>query len=78
MDGALGYVHYTPLTLHSLQFRRPGLEDPLEKEMATSPGHFPRDGEAAYQAPPSVGCSRQEYWSGVPLPYPYITSGNAS
>ena len=23
---------------------------------------------AAYQAPPSVGCSRQEYWSGVPLP----------
>ena len=23
---------------------------------------------AAYQAPPSMGCSRQEYWSGVPLP----------
>ena len=23
---------------------------------------------AAYQAPPSVGLSRQEYWSGVPLP----------
>ena len=23
---------------------------------------------AAYQAPPSVGFSRQEYWSGVPLP----------
>ena len=22
---------------------------------------------AAYQAPPSVGFSRQEYWSGVPL-----------
>ena len=22
---------------------------------------------AAYQAPPSIGCSRQEYWSGVPL-----------
>ena len=22
----------------------------------------------AYQAPPSVGFSRQEYWSGVPLP----------
>ena len=26
----------------------------------------------AYQAPPSIGFSRQEYWSGVPLPYPNI------
>ena len=26
---------------------------------------------AAYQAPPSMGFSRQEYWSGVPLPSPY-------
>ena len=25
-------------------------------------------GTAAYQAPPSMGFSRQEYWSGVPLP----------
>ena len=25
---------------------------------------------AAYQAPPSMGFSRQEYWSGVPLPPP--------
>ena len=23
----------------------------------------------AYQSPPSMGFSRQEYWSGVPLPY---------
>ena len=27
---------------------------------------------AAYQAPPFMGFSRQEYWSGVPLPSPYI------
>ena len=29
---------------------------------------------AAYQAPPSMGFSRQEYWSGLPLPspHPYI------
>ena len=31
---------------------------------------------AAYQAPPSMGFSRQEYWSGVPLPslsqYPMV------
>ena len=26
---------------------------------------------AAYQAPPPMGCSRQEYWSGVPSPSPY-------
>ena len=25
---------------------------------------------AAYQAPPSIGFSRQEYWSGVPFPSP--------
>ena len=25
---------------------------------------------AALQAPPSMGFSRQEYWSGVPLPSP--------
>ena len=30
---------------------------------------------AAYQAPPSMGFSRQEYWSGVPLPSPTITLG---
>ena len=29
---------------------------------------------AAYQAPPSMGFSRQEYWSGLPLPSP--TTGN--
>ena len=27
---------------------------------------------AAYQAPPSMGFSGQEYWSGVPLPSPAI------
>ena len=30
---------------------------------------------AAYQAPPSMGFSRQEYWSGVPLPSPYLPLG---
>ena len=28
---------------------------------------------AAYQTPPSMGFSRQEYWSGLPLPSPIIT-----
>ena len=30
---------------------------------------------AAYQAPPSMGFSRQEYWSGVPLPSPLWPHG---
>ena len=28
----------------------------------------------AYQAPPSMGFSRQEYWSAVPLPSPCVNS----
>ena len=31
---------------------------------------------AAFQAPPSMGFSRQEYWSGVPSPSPVILSVN--
>ena len=27
---------------------------------------------AAHQAPPSMGFSRQEYWSGMPSPSPFI------
>ena len=30
---------------------------------------------AAYQAPPSIGFSRQEYWSGVSLPSPKVFLG---
>ena len=30
----------------------------------------------AHQAPPSVGLSRQEYWSGLPLPSDYFTLCN--
>ena len=30
---------------------------------------------AAYQAPPSMGFSRQKYWSGLPLPSPKVLAG---
>ena len=30
---------------------------------------------AAYQAPPSMEFSRQEYWSGVPSPSPIVSLG---
>ena len=33
---------------------------------------------AAYQAPPSMGFSRQKYWSGLPLPSPMVTLTSAN
>jgi len=39
-----------------------------ESEVAQSCPTLPTPWTAAYQAPPSIGFSRQEYWSGVPLP----------
>ena len=33
-------------------------------------GLFVTPWTVAYQAPPSMGFSRQEYWSGVPFPSP--------
>ena len=40
----------------------------IEGEVAQSSPTFVTPWTAAYQAPPSIGFSRQEYWSGVPLP----------
>ena len=38
-------------------------------------GFFMTPWTVAYQAPPSMGFSRQEYWSGLPLPSPYTVLG---
>ena len=43
------------------------------KEKAKSLSHvqlFVTPWTVAYQAPPSMGYSREEYWSGLPLPSP--------
>ena len=42
-----------------------------ENEVAQSCLTLSDPGTAAYQAPPSMGFSRKEYWSRVPLPSPY-------
>ena len=42
-----------------------------ESEVAESCPLFATPWTAAHQAPPSMGFSRQEYWSGLPLPYCY-------
>ena len=39
----------------------------IESEVAQSVLLLATPWTAAYQAPPSIGFSRQEYWSGVPL-----------
>ena len=42
-----------------------------ESEVAQSSPTLATPWTAAYQAPPSMGVSRQKYWSGVPLPSPF-------
>ena len=42
-----------------------------ESEVAQSCLTLATSWTAAYQAPPSMGFSRQKYWSGMPLPSPY-------
>ena len=39
-----------------------------ESEVASPVRLFVTPWTVAYQAPPSMGFSRQEYWSGVPFP----------
>ena len=71
-------------TMWETQVQSLGREDPLEKEMATysSTLAWKIPGTVAYQAPPSMGFSRQEYWSGLPflspgdLPDPGIEPGS--
>jgi len=43
-----------------------------ESEVAQSCPTLATPWTAAYQASPSMGFSRQEYWSGVPLPSPQV------
>ena len=43
-------------------------ESESESEVAQSCPLFVTPWTVAYQAPPSVGFSRQEYWSGLPFP----------
>ena len=42
----------------------------MKVKLLSRVGLFETPWTAAYQAPPSMGFSRQEYWSGVPSPSP--------
>ena len=48
-----------------------------ESEVVQSCPTFTDPWTAAYQAPPSMGFSRQEYWSGVPLTSPPLAAMDA-
>ena len=43
-----------------------------ESEVAQSCPTLSNPMDCSHQAPPSIGFSRQEYWSGVPLPSPSL------
>ena len=49
-----------------------------EREVAQSCPTLATPWTAAYQAPPSMGFSSQEYWSEVPLSSPYIAAAAAA
>ena len=59
-------------TVQETQVRSLGSEDPLEKEMAIHSNTiaWKTPWTVAYQAPPSMGFSRHEYWSGLLFPSP--------
>ena len=44
-----------------------------ESEVAQSCPTLSNPYQDPYQAPPSMGFSRQEYWSWVPLPFPFLS-----
>ena len=52
------------------------MEVKSESEVAQSCPTLAAPWTAAYQAPPSMRFSRQEYWSGLPLPSPGETGGD--
>ena len=52
----------------SCHFLLQGMKVESEREVAQSCSTLATPWTAAYQAPPSMGFSRQQYWSGVPLP----------
>ena len=49
-----------------------------ESEVACRVRLFTTPWTAAYQAPLSMGFSRQEYWSGLPLPSPILHIENTN
>ena len=56
---------FSPNTSMSLQLN---IKVKVKVKSLSRVGLFVTPWTAAYQAPPSMGFSRQEYWSGLPFP----------
>ena len=65
--GAIAFFKNTGVGCY---FLLPCMKVKSESEVAQSCPTSVTPWTAAFQAPPSMGFSRQEYWSGVPLPSP--------
>ena len=57
-----GYLYFLQLSMQSLLKKK--------KKILSHVQFFVTSWTVAHQAPPSVEFSRQEYWSGLPFPFP--------
>ena len=62
--------HHNVDNSNSKVIRVRGCAEQTESESEVQVRHFGTPWTAVYQAPPFMGFSRQEYWSGLPFPSP--------
>ena len=62
--------HFLHWQVDSLPLAPPGKPHQLPVKSLSHVQLFATPWTVAYQAPPSIGFSRQEYWSGLPFPSP--------
>ena len=67
-----------PLIIREMQIKTTSHWSESEVKSLSHVRLFATPWTAAYQTPPSMGFSRQEYWSGVSLPSPMSSAGRAN
>ena len=70
---ALPFMLLIPVDISSFCFLFQCMKVKRESELLTRVRLLATPWTAAYQAPPSMGFSRQEHWSGMPLPFHVLT-----
>ena len=61
-----------PSAFFTVQLSHPYMSSESESEVAQSCPTLCHPWTVTHQAPPSMGFSRQEYWSGLPFPSPWV------
>ena len=78
------WLHYHTSALSTRNSVKMGTEDAFRSDLLLLLSRFSRvrlcvtPQTAAHQAPPSLGFSRQEHWSGLPFPSPMYASESES